>query len=238
MMQTDTAIRNGDSISWRSYRSRRPLTFATLSAHRLAMLEDLNLGYGQVQTLVEKFLETGGTHRSKLVARFKLLKRLKFPPGVNIKTGHFRYDRDATMRCMLAFTLMNSFVLPPQAVTLLNENWDAIATEIDRSLLGLATSAGDIDLTRRPTDARYIVISTGALMAWKEQEETPKVGKSGRLERPGTLMLLTSADYDALRSDPTASGAVTGWMVIDLWRVVAWTAKGIEGRIWEERTGE
>jgi len=79
------------------------------------------------------------------------------------------------------------------------------------------------------------VISTGALLAWKEQEDAPKITKSGRLEQPGTLMLLTGADYDALRSDPTATGAVTGWMVIDLWKVVAWTAKGIEKKIWEEQ---
>lgn len=210
-----------------------PLTCRPDDAHHGGMNNDgVNLTYGQLESLIAGMLGVEASQRSKLVARFKLLKRLGFPPGVNVGTSRFAYDRDATMRCVLAFTLMNSMLMPPQAIAFVNAQWTMLAPEIDRIVRRIDFDSGPFDARRRPPDATLLAITTGTLERWTEPEGDVAVTASGRIEQPGTAQLITKETLEEEIVGGGPAGLSRSRLVVDLWAVVAWSAVAIVGKGW------
>ncbi len=196
-------------------------------------VDALKLRYANVEELVMAMLDVDPAHKKKVVARFKQLRNAHFPPGVNVKTGRFLYDLDATMRVILVFALMNSLVLPTQAMALLQERWTEIRAAIDEAAATLPVVDEKVTVPERPDDGRYIVIATGALDHWaKAEDEEAAVEGSGRLATPGSLSILTQGEMEAAAKGAPAGRLRPGQLVLDLWSITAWTVERIVERGW------
>ena len=190
----------------------------------------VKLNFGQVEDLVASMLQVDVSQRTKLIGRFKQLKRLGFPPGVNIKTGRFVYDMEATIRCVLAFTLMNALLPTRAAVELLSDNWEDIGPEVSTILGSLDATDGRINLSRRPEDGKFIVIATGKLESW-----SGRVGDGGEEQSAGEtthcVSLRTKREIEH-GSAPFDGAIPPSRLIVDLWTTVAWSADFLLEKGW------
>ena len=178
-------------------------------------------------------LEVDPTQKTKLVARFKKLRLAHFPPGVNVKLGRFAYDLDATMRVMLVFVLMDSLVLPAQAISLLNDHWAAIRHQIDEVAAALVMRDGVLQNTSPHEDAVSMVISTGTLDHWaKSVSEDVRLEKSNRAAKPGELELLTQRQMEERARTKPVGRIPPARLVVDLGLIASWTMRTIVERGW------
>lgn len=190
----------------------------------------MKLNFGQVEELVAGMLQVDASQRTKLIGRFKQLKRLGFPPGVNIKTGRFAYDMDATNRCVLAFTLMNALLPTRAAVELLSDNWGDIGHEVATILGSLDAADGRINLSQRPEDGKFIIITTGKLETWSGRGAYDGEDRSAG-ETSHCVSLRTKREIEH-GSAPTGGAVPPSRLIVDLWTTVAWSADFLLEKGW------
>lgn len=197
----------------------------------MAKVDAVRMSYGQVESLIGAMMRVHDDRESSLVARFKLLRKLQFPPGVNIGRGRFAYGRDALMQTALVFALMDAAVLPAQAVALVGAEWAVIGSEIDRVLQALDLDE-DASRSARPRTGRLLVVEARALRRWAEPGD-PCEDEGVRPGLPGMVSLRTAQEIRGMLDgpDPLPRGDAgtppfpPGLVVIDLPAVVAWTAR-------------
>lgn len=187
----------------------------------------LSLSYGQVEALVTGMLDVDPNRTSAVTARFNAVRRKRFPDGVNLgPTGRFRYDLDATMKCILLFTLLDALVMPQQAVGLLRNGWDEIAPAIRAALAQLTFEETELVETPRPANAGYLVLEPTALAQLRTNpDEDGAAGREEyRLTQPGELQVRTLDQIEA-KLGVIGSGAVKrAVLTVDLFDVVSWVA--------------
>ena len=211
------------------------LTSQQPRAHLARMAEgNLKMSYGQVETLIASILRVHDDRLSSLGARFALLRRLSFPPGVNVKRGRFSYDREALMKTVVVFALMDASVLPTQAVALVNAEWHRIDREIDRVL-----AQADLDDSRsqqsdRPSDAKFLVITVRARGRWTEPG-TPDRDEGVRPDLLGEMKLLTEFELGKLFSGSVEGPLPPAHIVVDLHTVIDWAARAVVRAGWATR---
>jgi len=170
-------------------------------------------------------------HEPKLVARFKLLRRLGFPTGVNIKRGgSFAYDLDATTGSMLAFALMNAMVTPMQAVAILVASQRILAEEVRAILARIGAGDSPIDLDKRPADGRLLVITAAALAHWKVggHGDQPADASDGTAK----LEIMRPDDLADRINVSTPANIAPAQIVIDFHGIIAWTANAMLKASW------
>lgn len=188
----------------------------------------LSLSYGQVEALVTGMLDVDPERTSAVTARFNAVRRMRFPDGVNLgPTGRFRYDLDATFKCLILFALLDALVMPQQAVALLRKAWPEIGPAIRAALAQLAFDGTELVAATRPGHAPFLVLEpTGlAQLRTKAEEEGVKAEREKyRPTRPGELQLRT---WDQIRK--RLAGIETerikpSTLSVDLFDIVSWTA--------------
>lgn len=80
------------------------------------------LSYGQIEALLAKLHSFEPSHRGALKARLKHLKRLGFPPGVNVGSGkRVEYDAGSILKLLIAFELLQLGWMPEKSISLVGE---------------------------------------------------------------------------------------------------------------------
>lgn len=188
----------------------------------------LSLSYGQVEALVTGMLDVDPNRTSAVTARFNAVRRMRFPDGVNLgPTGRFRYDLDATLKCLVLFALLDALLMPQQAVALLRKAWPEIAPVIRSALVQLTFEGTELVAAARPADAPFLVLEPAALA----QLRTPVAdgGEDGergeyRPTTPGELHVRTAAQISERLAGVEAGRTKPGTLAIDLFDIVSWTA--------------
>lgn len=233
MERTDTAIRNRLSNGAPGSPEAHLLTSGTPFVHRRTMSADTPfLTYGQVETLLGAMLDIHATQEGKLVGRFKLLRRLGFPEGVNVLRGRFDYDLQATMKCLLAFVLADGLLPLPHASALIARIWNEIWPDIGAIVRDLDFSKGRLDLGNRPDRAMLLVVEAGGLRYLSRpaashadaQHDIPQASETAALLRPDELGSQIAA--------PPSKGIPSARIVFDLHGIVAWAADAITSAGW------
>jgi len=195
----------------------------------------VSLRYGHVESLVAAFLRVHQHREGALVARFRLLRRNAFPRGVNVgSSGRFAYDFDATMATMVAFAMMDAFVLPQMATELILARWDVIGPAVGRTAGSMWISHGRIAADRSRPNAGYIVIETHGRRQWSAPVSDGGDGR-GQAYRPtdaGVLSVMTEDEMIAAVRRPLSDEPRPGIIVIDLHGVTAWTISAIVQAGW------
>ena len=227
---TDTAIRNKIDVK------RRPdvvvirLTGGAPYVHRRRMASDAPfLSYGQVETLVGAMLRIDETQEGKLISRFKMLRRISFPPGVNIVRGRFDYDLEATMKCVLAFAMNDGLISLPQAATLITTNWKRINAEITAIVRKLEFRSGRLahyDGARSPVPLVVEVRGLGYL-------SKPSLKEEAEDSEPIGMILFDDEARPIGRPDGTSRPVIPPpRLTLDLHAIVTWVVDAITAAGW------
>lgn len=187
----------------------------------------LNLSYGQIEALITGMLDVDPKRTSAVTARFNALRRMQFPDGVNLgATGRFKYDLEATFKCLLLFALLDALLMPQQAVSLLRHAWPDISPAIHKALSQLTFDGVDLVRASRPKEAPFLVLEPAALEQLREpiSDRNDESREEYRPAMPGQLTLRTASEIgDALTSSqyPRVKPAM---LTVDLFNIVSWTA--------------
>lgn len=203
------------------------------------MEDAAKLTFGQVATLVGAMLDVHADKESALQARFRLLRRLGFPAGVNVGTpGRFKYDFESTIATMVVFALMDALVMPEPAVTLVTKAWPQIVPEVRSIRDGIVFAGGEVRTSVKTEQRSLLVLRPKALVHWRLPERNME-GVGYRPNEPGVLSICKA---DELRPDASweGSGPHQPTLVIDLHGIVFWTASAVLKADWwhaEDLTG-
>jgi hypothetical protein len=192
------------------------------------------LTYGQIETLLTAMLDIDPDRTSAISARFNTLRRLHFPAGVNVTTGRFKYDLDATFSTLTVFALIDALMMPQQAVALLQRAWpDAIGKAVRTILSTLVFADGKLTTVTRPADAPYLMIRPAALTQLRETQKS-RVGAQHdyRPREPGELSLATPAQIEEALTEELTEGVRAPFLMIDLHSIVSWAAQAIVAAGW------
>lgn len=217
--------------------SKHPrLTDRVEPAHAFGMASTgVTMTYGQIEHLIAAMLRVHDDRQGHLVSRFKLLRRLGFPPGVNVRRGRFIYDRDALLRVVLAFALMDASISPADAVAMLDAEWDAIDGEIyrilrdadlDRAVDDMRDDAG----AKRPLSAKFLVLEMKALIHWTGTRTGTSAEDAGNAMASVLPYSVSIKDAEELRQAlATARGGrpASSRLVVDLYADVIWAARAV-----------
>lgn len=198
------------------------------------MSKQITLKYAQVETLIATMLEVHPERVSALVARFKQLRKLGFPPGVNTgKSARFEYGFDAIMKTVLAFAFMDALVLPQTATEIIVGEWPKIRAEIVAMVSAMSMGPREVE-AKRSTGERFLLLEPHGQRHWSSPEGEPAIGVRAdyRSAAQADLLLAIRADVIDRLDRPLATPHNPSTIVIDLHSIALWTVRSIVKAGW------
>lgn len=192
------------------------------------------LTFGQIEALLTGMLDIDPERASAISARFNTLRRLGFPDGVNVgATGRFKYDLKATLSTMILFALIDSLVLPQQAVTLVRRAWPDIEPAAHAILQKLVFRGLDLVDAPRPAEAHYLTLRPEALSQLRPSSGSKAERKREyRPSEPGRLIVVSVATLQTMLTDGAVDRPHSGFLIVNLDSIVRWTAQAIVRAGW------
>lgn len=127
----------------------------------------LKLTYAQLEALIAALHNVHDDRLPALNAKFKHLRRLAFPAGVNVGSEkRFGYDLARVVAVALAFDLFQAFVPPRTATRMISREWGTIWAAARRT--GLSAKSADASVGR---ERLLIVLSPRANAQWALPDE-------------------------------------------------------------------
>lgn len=188
------------------------------------MADGFPLRYAHAETLVAALLDVHSDRRSALTARFKLLRRLSFPPGVNTGKSNADYTFDTIMMTLVGFSLLDALVQPKAMTTLLPASWPQIRHEVVGIIKQLKLGErGTVDISA--AERRFLVLQPRAHRHWSSAEDLSD--EEGEDLAPATVKLMGAADLSDIITAPHSPFPAPSLIAIDLSGLIRWIAQSL-----------
>lgn len=195
------------------------------------MNEGHSLRYAHVETLIAALLDVNASRKGTLTARFKQLRRLSFPPGVNTGSANFAYDLDKVMMVVVGFAMLDTLIAPKPMTKMLSEGWPEVRKEISRLIRRIKIgSSGQVEVKR--ADCRWLVVEPHAHRHWSLAESATSGSDEDDGRDPGSLRLLAGDELKGRLAAGSDAFPVQSLIVVDLFGYIFWATQALVKADW------